>query len=76
MEADVQGSQLLDIKSNDVSNSLLDSMNHELQVEDCQSYANAVHNEGMFILDSNVDAFTGAPNKKDAQSPIQVMKSQ
>ena len=65
MEAKVQiveYRQLPDIKSNDVNNSSLDSTNHEVQVSDSLSYANEVHNEGMFILDSNVDTFIGAPN--------------
>ena len=47
-------------------------MNQEMQVGDCQSDANKVHNKGMFILDSNVDAFTGASNEEDVQPSIQV----
>jgi len=57
--------QLSDVKSNDVENILLDSKSHEVQVGDSLSYANQVHNEGMLILNSNVDAFTGAPNEED-----------
>jgi len=73
MEADVQVieyRQLPDIEANDAHNSLLDSMNQEVQVGDCEWYANEVHNEGKFILDSNVDAFTGAPNEEDVQPLI------
>jgi len=69
MKADVQVReyrQLPDIKSNDTNISLFDSMN---QVGDCHSQIHEVHNEGMFILDSNVnvDAFTGAPNEEVIQ---------
>jgi len=49
-------------------------MNQEVQVGDRESYANEVHSEGMFILDSNVDAFTRAPNEEDVQPLIQVNK--
>ena len=49
-------------------------MNQEVQTKDCESYANEVHTEGMFILDSNVDAFTEAPNEEDVQPLIQVNK--
>jgi len=59
-------------KSNDFNNNLLDSMNQEVQVGHCQSYANKVHNEGMLILDRNVDASTGAPIEEDVQPPIQL----
>ena len=47
-------------------------MNQEVQVRDCESYANEVHSEGMLILDSNVDAstFTEAPNEEDVQPLI------
>jgi len=62
--------QLPNIKSNDVNRSLLDSMNQEVQVRDSPSYENEVYNEGMFILDINVDAW--APNEEDVQLPIQV----
>ena len=75
MDADVQViqyHQLLDVEANDVNNSILDSMNQEVQVGDCESYAYEVHREGMFIIDSNVDAFTGAPNEVDVQPLIQV----
>ena len=68
MESNVQFMeyhQLSDIKSNDVDNILLDSKSHEVQVGDNPSYANQVRNEGMLILNSNVDAFTGAPNEED-----------
>ena len=51
--------QLSDIKSNDVNNSCLESMNQEVEIRDCLSHASEVHNEQVFILDSNVDAFTG-----------------
>jgi len=40
-------------------------MNQEVQVGNNLSYENEVHNEGMFILDSNVAA--GAPNEEDVQ---------
>jgi len=49
-------------------------MNQEMQVGDCKSYANEVYSEGMFILDNNVDAFTGAPNEEDVQPLIKVNK--
>ena len=73
MEADVQVieyRQLPNIEANDVNNSLLDSVNQEVQVGDSESYADEVHSEGMFILDGNVDAFTGVPNEEDVQPLI------
>jgi len=75
MQANVQVMeyrQLPDIEANDVNNSLIDSMNQELQTEDYESYANEVHSEGMLILDSNVDTFTEEPNEEDVQPLIQV----
>jgi len=62
--------QLSDIKSNDVNISLLDSMSQEVQLADYQyqSYANEVHNEGLVILDSNMDAFTREPNEENVQT--------
>jgi len=75
MEAKVQVikyRQLPEIKSNDVNNNILDSMNHEVQVNDSPTYANEVHDEGIFILDSNVDAFIGAPNEEDVQPLVEV----
>jgi len=68
----IEHHQLSDIEANDVNNSLLDSMNQEVQVGNCKSYANEVHSEGIFILDSNVDAFTGTPNDEDVQPLIHV----
>ena len=37
--------ELPDIEANDVNNSILDSINQELQVGNCESYANEVHSE-------------------------------
>ena len=66
--------QLPHIKSNDVNNSLLDFMNQEAEIGDCHSYENEVHNEGMFIQDNNMDAFTGQVMKWTSkfQPPVQV----
>ena len=75
MQANVQlieYRQLPNIEANDVNNSLIDSMNQEVLTGDCESYVNEVHIEGIFIPDSNLDAFTGAPNEKDVGPPIQV----
>ena len=47
-------------------------MHLDMQVGDYESYANDVHSEGMFILDSNMDAFTEAPNEDNVQPLIQV----
>ena len=64
--------QLQTVEVNNVNNNILDSMNQEVQVRDCELYANEVHSEGMLIVDSNVDAFTKAPNEEDVQPLIQV----
>ena len=56
----------------DINNNILNSTNHEVQVGNRPSYANEVHNEGTFILDSNVDAFIGAPNEEDVRPPVEV----
>ena len=55
-----------------MNDDILDSMNHEVQVDSRSSYANEVHNEGMSIPDSNVDAFIGASNEEDVQTSIEV----
>jgi len=47
-------------------------MNQEVEVGGYESYGNEVHNEGMFIEDSNVETFTRGTDKGDIQSLIQV----
>jgi len=59
-----------DIEVNDINNSILDSLNQEVQVAECESYANEVYSEEMFILDRHVDAFTGAPNEENVRPLI------
>ena len=49
-------------------------MNQEVEVGGSQSYGNEVHNEGMFIGDSNVETFTGGIDKENVQAPVQVNK--
>ena len=43
-----------------------------MQTRDCESYTNEVYSERIFILDSNVDAFTEATNEENVQPLIQV----
>jgi len=47
-------------------------MNHEVEVGGYESYENEVHNEEMFIGDSNAETFTRGTDKGDIQSPVQV----
>ena len=49
-------------------------MNEEVEVGGCQSYENEVHNEFMFIGDSNVWTFIRGTDKEDVQTPIQANK--
>jgi len=52
-------SQLTDIsRSNGFKNNFIGSMNQEVKASGGHSYGNEVHNEGMFIRDSNVETFT------------------
>ena len=48
------------------------SMSQEVKVGGCESCGNEVHNEGMFIIDSNAENFTQGTDKGYIQSPVQV----
>lgn len=57
VDVQVQEHQLSDFSRSNEFNNFVGSLNQEVELGGCQSYANEVHNEGMFIRDKQCRKF-------------------